>query len=91
MLRIILAPVTLVYSLALWAVTKIVGLVAGLAIMLSVVFIIFGVLFVFDPAYNWAITPAFITAFVLSPLGFPLIAGIVMVKAEDLRDWLKAI
>ena len=91
LLKIILAPFILIYSFVLWAVTQIVGLVAGFAMMLSVVFLIFGVWFIFDPAYNWAITPAFITAFIFSPFGLPLVAGIVIVKAEDFRDWLKAI
>lgn len=89
--KIMLAPFVMLFSFAIFLFDKIFGLVAGIAMMLSVMFAIFGVIFIFNPVYNWSVIPTFLTAFLLSPMGIPLIGGILLVTAENLRDWLKAI
>lgn len=91
LLKIVLAPFILLFSLAIFIFNKVFGLVAGIAMMLSVIFVIFGVIFIFNPVYNWSVIPTFITAFLLSPIGIPLIGGVLLVTAENMRDWLKTI
>lgn len=91
LLKIILAPFILLLSFAIFIFSKVFGFVAGLAVMLSGVFAIFGVYCLFDPVYNWSAAPALISAFLLSPIGIPLLGGILVVSAENFRDWLKAI
>ena len=91
LLKIMLTPFVLLFSFTIYLFDKLFGLVAGLAMMLSIVLAIFGVIFIFNPVYNWSVIPTFTTAYLLSPLGIPLIGGVLLVTAENLRDWVKAI
>lgn len=91
LIKTILAPFVLLLSLVIWIITKIFTLVAGFAMILSVVFVIFGIWFLFIPSYNWSVIPTLVIAFLLSPLGVPLLGGILIVISENIRDWLKTI
>ncbi len=90
-LKVILAPFIILFGFGIFLFEKIFGLIAGVSIILSIIFAIFGVWFIFDPVYNWSAIPTLIVAFLLSPLGIPLIGGILIVTAENLRNWLKLI
>lgn len=91
LLKIILAPFIFLFSCVLFLVEQVFGLVAGIGMIFSVIFGIYGIYCLFDPVHGWAATPALISAFLISPFGIPLLGGIIVVKATDLRDWLKAI
>ena len=90
-LKIILAPLILVLSFLIFLYEKVISLAAGFAIILSVIFGVFGVYCLFDPVYRWSALPAIISAFLLSPMGIPLIGTLLLIIAENLRDWLKSI
>lgn len=91
LLRIILAPFILIFSFILFLLEKIFELVAGISIILSAVMGIYGLYCIFDPVYNWSAIPALIAAFLLSPLGMPLVGGVLIVGAGNFRDLLKKI
>ncbi len=89
--KIVLLPFVVVFTIALAVVTKIYAFFAGLAIMLSGVFFLYSIYCYFDPVYNWSALPALLFALFLSPIGAPLIGTVVIIYAENFRDWLKAI
>ncbi len=90
-LKIVLVPFLLIFSFALFLFEHIFGLIAGVGMILSIVFGVFGIYCVCDPVYRWSAAPALISAFLISPFGIPLIGGVLLVGAENFRDWLKKI
>lgn len=90
-LKILLSPVVLLLSVVLLAAKGALYVVGGISGVLAIIFGIYGIYCLFDEVYRWSATPALISAFLLSPLGIPLVAVIIIGNLELFRDWLREI
>jgi hypothetical protein len=98
LLKILLLPISLVLSLVVNLSAFLVGVIGGLLNIISTLLIIgavlmFGsVIFGSSSYVNWQ--PAIIltvVAFIISPYGLPKIAAWLVIKIDDLNDFIKGI
>lgn len=91
LLKILLTPIVLLLSLILLILKGVLYVAGGLGMLLAIVFAVFGIYCLFDEVYRWSAAPALISAFLVSPIGIPLVGVFVIANLELFRDWLRDI
>lgn len=91
LLKIFLMPVILLLNILLMIAKGILYVAGGVMNILAIVCVIAAIVGLTNSLYSDMVTPALISAFLLSPFGVQLVAIFLTVNVELLRDWIKAI
>ena len=91
LLKIMLLPIVLILNIVLLLAKGIIYVAGGIMGVLSIVCLLAAFAGITNDSYGYMVTPALITALLLSPVGLPLIAVFLTANLEIFKDWVKAI
>ncbi len=90
LLKITLLPVILTLNIFLYLAKGILYVVGGMMGLLAIICLVAVMVGIFNNMYSFMVLPALISAYLLSPIGLPLIAVFITAHIELFRDWIKA-